>query len=398
MDSSFKQSLAHTRQRADELQTLFDIQQAITSRLDPDAVMQLIAEAACRLTASTQAILFLLEGDLLRIVAESSESTSKPGQSVIGYRMPAEGSLAELALQTQKPVYIADAPTDPHVNADPRRRALVDRSGVQSLMAVPLIADSRPLGVISISNKLSGQFGPDDERVLTMLASSAVIGLENARLYQEEQKRRQTAVLEERGRLARELHDSVTQSLYSLTLLAEGWRRMVEAGNIDNVAEYLTELGQIAQQALKEMRLLIYELRPQVLEEERLVGALQQRLDAVEGRAGVEARLLVDDKVDNLPNVTQKELYRIALEALNNALKHAAATTVTLKLTVDEGQVHLGVSDDGQGFSPDKATNRGGLGLTSMRERVEKLHGTFNIRSAPKNGTTIKVSLPLAEG
>ena len=339
--------------------------------------------------------MFLLEGDVFRIAAESSQKSDRT--TVIGYHVPVEGSLAELAIQTQKPIYITDAPRDPHVNADPRRRALVDRAGVQSLMAVPLIADSRPLGVISISNKLSGQFDPNDERVLMMLASSAVIGLENARLYREEQERRQVAIREERGRLARELHDSVTQSLYSLTLLTEGWRRIVEAGEVEHVADYLAELGQIAQQALKEMRLLIYELRPQVLEQERLVGALQQRLEAVEGRAGVETRLLVDDKVDGLSNLPQEELYRIALEALNNALKHAAATTVTLQLKVNEGQVQLEVSDNGKGFDPDLAVNKGGLGLTSMRERVGKLQGTFAILSAPGQGTTVKVNLPLAE-
>lgn len=189
-----ERTLAHreleerVRARTRELTTMFEMQQAITRRLDTEAVLQLIADEARHLTASQRAIVFLLEADEFRVAAASAEAESD--ETLIGYRIPAAGSLTETAIRTQKPVYVADAPNDPHVKADPRRGALVDHDGVKSLLIVPLISGDDALGAISIANKSAGTFGPDGERVLTMLASSAVIGLENARLYQEEHERK----------------------------------------------------------------------------------------------------------------------------------------------------------------------------------------------------------------
>jgi signal transduction histidine kinase len=202
-------------------------------------------------------------------------------------------------------------------------------------------------------------------------------------------------------RLARDLHDSVTQSLYSLTLLTEGGRRLASMGQVESIDGYFTDLGEIALQSLKEMRLLIHELRPPVLEEQGLVGALQQRLDTVEGRAGVEARLLmVGDLFEGgavlaLPASVEQDLYGIAQEALNNALKHAVATSITIWLRADGERLELEVVDDGRGFDPESAVDGGGIGLSSMRERAERLGGSLAIRSVPGQGTTVKVSLNL---
>jgi signal transduction histidine kinase len=199
-------------------------------------------------------------------------------------------------------------------------------------------------------------------------------------------------VLEERQRLARDLHDSVTQSLYSLTLLAEGGRRLVKAGNLENAEDYFADLWQIALQSLKEMRLLIYELRPPVLEEEGLVGALQQRLDAVEGRTGMETRLLVDGE-GQLAAPVEEALYRIAMEVLNNTLKHAAATFVTVRVRINDERAELEIVDDGRGFDPEAITDQGGMGLVTMRERTERLGGTLTILSVPGEGTRVEVTL-----
>jgi PAS domain S-box-containing protein len=199
------------------------------------------------------------------------------------------------------------------------------------------------------------------------------------------------ALLEERQRLARELHDSVTQSLYSLTLLAEAGRRMAAAGDLDRVGQYVGRLGETAQQALKEMRLLVYQLRPLALEAEGLAGALQHRLDAVEKRGGVQARLVVEGLV-SLPARVEEALFRVAQEALNNALKHAGASAVTVTLCGGKGLVGLEITDNGRGFDPAQASG-GGLGLTSMRERVDQLGGDFALLTGPGRGTTVSVRL-----
>jgi signal transduction histidine kinase len=211
--------------------------------------------------------------------------------------------------------------------------------------------------------------------------------VENARLYRQAE---QLAVVKERERLARELHDSVTQSLYSLTLLSEAGRRLAITGDLDRVEKHLDRLGDISQQALKEMRLLVYELRPLVLRREGLVGALQQRLDAVEKRAGIEARLLTEGEME-LATPVEEALYRIAQEALNNALKHAAATSVTVHISTEDDRVTLEIVDNGKGFNPQDSGNMGGLGLVSMRERAEKLDGTVTVISAPEKGTSVQV-------
>jgi PAS domain S-box-containing protein len=195
------------------------------------------------------------------------------------------------------------------------------------------------------------------------------------------------AALEERQRLARELHDSVTQSLYSLTLLAEAGRRLAAAGDLERVAHYVGRLGETAQQALKEMRLLVYQLRPLALETVGLAGALQHRLDAVEKRGGVQARLEVHGVAD-LPPGVEADLFRVAQEALNNALKHAGASAVTVSLCAGDGVVGLEIADNGRGFDL-AAADGGGLGLTSMRERLEKLGGTLVVASQPGDGTRI---------
>jgi signal transduction histidine kinase len=205
------------------------------------------------------------------------------------------------------------------------------------------------------------------------------------------------AVAAERSRLARELHDSVTQSLYSLTLLAVAGQRMIQAGDLRQIAGNQARLGEIAQQALQEMRLLVYELRPFALESEGLIGALEQRLETVERRAGIRARVLVvgdarqgKGEVELAPDL-EEELYRIAQEALNNELKHAAASQVVLSVRVAEGSVVLEVADDGQGFDVADMHDTGGLGLISMQERAVKIGGQLTVRSAPGEGTRVQV-------
>ncbi len=201
------------------------------------------------------------------------------------------------------------------------------------------------------------------------------------------------AVLHERQRLARELHDSVTQSLYSLSLMAEAARRLVSAGNIERGAGYLARIGESAQQVLKEMRLLVYELRPLILERDGLANALKQRLEAVEDRTGVKTSLIVEG--DGLvPEHIEAELYRIALEALNNSLKHSRASSVSVRLCTTPEEVTLAVIDDGRGFLPGTVVDKGGLGLVSMQERTQRLGGRLDVASGPGQGASITVYIP----
>jgi signal transduction histidine kinase len=201
------------------------------------------------------------------------------------------------------------------------------------------------------------------------------------------------AVVEERNRLARDLHDSVTQALYGLTLSAEAARRQLAAGRVDSADGQLQDLGATAQYALQEMRLLIFELRPPVLEEEGLAAALQARLQAVEGRVGVATTLAVEGD-EALPPAVEAEFERITQEALNNALKHAQARRIAVDLRQDDRNVTLEIADDGVGFDPDAARTHGGLGLRGMAERAARLGGRLVVESRPGEGTRVRVEVP----
>jgi signal transduction histidine kinase len=247
------------------------------------------------------------------------------------------------------------------------------------------------LGTLFVITHGHREFSQQDIELLTSIGGQIGVAVENAHLYEQAQ---QVAVVDERQRLARDLHDSVTQSIYSLTLLAEAGQRMIKSGDIQQAEGNQSRLGDIAQQALQEMRLLVYELRPQVLRSEGLVGALEQRLEAVERRAGINARMLVEVEIE-LPADLEEELYYISTEALNNALKHTKASEVVLSLRADEGNLTLEVEDNGQGFDQELIQAKGGMGLTNMGERVEKIGGELTIQSEPGAGTMVRVIAPL---
>lgn len=272
-------------------------------------------------------------------------------------------------------------------------RTGVLQAGIHSLISVPLRSKDKVVGTLFATTYAPRQFSDQDINLLTSIGYQVGVAIENALLYSQAQ---QLAALEERSRLARDLHDSVTQALYSQTLLVEGWKQMALTGRLTDLTEPLIELSGVTKQALKEMRLLVYELRPPDLEKEGLVGALHKRLNAVEKRAGVEARLITDGIIAELPVEVEENLYRIAQEALANALKHANAATVTVQLAATAPCVTLEIRDDGCGFDPAAVADNGGMGLTNMRERAEKMNGHFTITSTPGAGTVIRVSLPFS--
>lgn len=267
---------------------------------------------------------------------------------------------------------------------------VLERADLHSHIGIPLSAGGQVLGILEVAWREPPADFQENHDLLLAVGQQIGVALENARLRL---RVREAAVMEERARLARDLHDSVTQQLYSLTLLAEGWRRLARSGRLDSEDDPLTELGDIAQQALKEMRLMVHELRPPDLEEEGLLGALHQRLGAVEKRAGVEARLVAEDLVELPPDVEQG-LYRIALEALNNSLKHASATSVTVRIRARDGWAELEVEDRGLGFDIKTIESLRGLGLASMVERAEKLGGALIIDSDMGHGTRVLARVP----
>jgi signal transduction histidine kinase len=216
-------------------------------------------------------------------------------------------------------------------------------------------------------------------------------------LDQVHEQRERVAVLEERQRLARDIHDSATQSMYGISLHAEAATRLLKSGENGRAQEYLRQVRESALEALRELRLLIFELHPAGIREKGLAGALRHRLGVVEERAGL-ATSLACDPVEHLPPRVSEGLYGIAREALNNCLRHARASSVAVRLRVDGRRLELEVEDDGVGFDPARAGSEGGLGLPGMRDRVRRLGGELSILSRPGEGTRITVRVDSTRG
>jgi signal transduction histidine kinase len=213
-----------------------------------------------------------------------------------------------------------------------------------------------------------------------------------AAAMREQQQR--VAVLEERQRLARDLHDSVSPARYGVTMYAEATARLLQAGQTAKAEEHVRELRASAREAMRDMRLVIFELQPPALEQEGLVAALQGRLAAVEARAGLETEL-TSDLVDRLPRRFEEGLHGIAQEALNNTLRHARATRIAVRLRRSDTRLVLEVIDNGTGFEVDAAGEKGGFGLHGMRERAAALGAELDIVTGPGAGTRVTVSLAL---
>lgn len=268
---------------------------------------------------------------------------------------------------------------------------------IKAAVSVPIWWQQRLIGVFSI-----GAHNPDrifDERdveVLCVFAKHAAVAIENARLYADADR---LAQLEERNRIARELHDSVTQSLFTIVLMADALRNLIHTGH-EQAAPTVELLYQAAHDTLTEMRALIYELRPAALEGEGLITALRKLAGAIQTRHGlpVEVRQF---GIQHLNQAQEEALYRIAQEALYNVIKHAQAGRAEVELHMADNEVCLIVRDNGVGLQPQdsrpgqaKHLGSGGLGFSTMRERAEQLGGRFFVNPAPGRGLQVRVHLP----
>jgi GAF domain-containing protein len=372
------------RRRAEEFRVISEVGRRITSILAVDELLGEIARLLKETLGYYLVGIALVDGDELVFRAGAGAVWELPDFQPPRLKVGQEGITGWVA-QSGEPLLVPD------VSQEPRYHSLPEASEIRSELAVPLEAKEAVIGVLHVQSERPNAFDESDLVILQSLADQAALVIENAHLYEQAQ---QVATLEERQRLARELHDSVTQALYGVTLYAEAAARLLSVGDAELASDHLREVRQTAQEALQEMRLLIFELRPPVLEQEGLVAALETRLEAVEGRSGLETEFIIEGDV-RLPTDIEEGLYRIAQEALNNALKHAQAKCITVHLRQERQSVTLEVGDDGIGFDPSTAREQGGLGLPGMEERAARLGGRLTVSSRPGEGTSVKVEVDL---
>jgi signal transduction histidine kinase len=354
----------------------------LTTTLDLDKVMDLILEQLAEVVPYDSAtIMWRIQG-VLRVIA--CRGFRDPA-AVLGARFdPEKNPLTHRLLNEDGPIVLRDVDHEPSFDY---QRDTVTRSWI----GVPLHVREEVIGALTVDNAQINSYDEEDGPSVMAFANQAAIALENARLYD---RSRELAVLEERNRLARELHDSISQMLFSMVLNAEAAATLFEA-NPEAARVQIGRLQETSHTALKEMRTLIFELRPANLEEEGLVPVLKKHVALFKERNGIDVELHAEGQ-RRWPFNMEKALYRVAQEALTNVAKHAQATRAVVTLSAQDGWVRLTVDDNGRGLPPDKLRRgHSTLGMTSMRERAEQLGGRFDIGPGPDNqGTRVCVEIP----
>jgi PAS domain S-box-containing protein len=377
-------------ERTRELSTLLEVSHDVASTLELKPLLNLILNQIKGMVEYTAATILILDGDELVIMDYLGPA---PLESILQIRYPVRSTgIDDIVLRQGEPVIVDDVRASTSMAQD-YREAVGDMlkifsSYLRALMVVPLKLKDRVIGMLSLSSSEVGCYTPHHASLILAIANQAAIAIENARLYAQAQD---LAALEERQKLARELHDSVSQALYSIALGLHTARIQLDRdpGELPESLDYLLSL---ADGGLAEMRALIFELRPESLETEGLVSALTKQAAAMQARHEIAVSTELCEEPD-LPLRTKQELYRIAQEAMHNIIKHAHASQVELCLQQSDDGIAMEVRDDGVGFATHTAFP-GHLGLHSMHERVTKLGGTFQIESTPGAGTRICVYIP----
>ncbi len=377
------------QRRKEVAEGMRDILAMINSKRPLKEILDAIAEQAAELLGSETVSIFLLdpEGQTLSVAA----SRGIPMAMGSEVRVPLGSGAVGKAVQERRPVVVrdlerlvADTGEDPHLESE-RKRAEWLVSEFSMILSVPLLARQRPLGGMSLYYKAAREISEAERELAMIFATQAALALDNAHLYLQAQE---LAVLQERQRLARELHDSVSQALYGISLGARTARAFWERDR-DDLDEPLEYIQSLADAGLAEMRALIFELRPESLEKEGLTAVLDRLSTAFAGRHDLRLQTKFDPEPD-VPMPVKEAFYRIAQEALNNTSKHARAERIEVALTQRDGDLQLVVEDDGQGFDP-TGDYPGHLGLRSMHERAEGIGAELTVHSTSGRGTRVEV-------
>jgi signal transduction histidine kinase len=367
------------------LKAVSDAVLAVAAELSVDEVLQRLVDCAGELAGARYAALgipdgaggfrrFLVAGMSDDLIAAMGPLPRTHG--MLGAMLQADGA------------YLSD-----DIHQDPRFRGWWPHQhpDMRSFLGVPIVAREGVIGAFYLTEKRdAASFDASDREVIELLAAHAAIAITNARLYE---RSRELSILSERNRLALELHDVVSQKLFSLNLAAEAAATLLDRGP-DQARPQLERVRDLAREALAELRSLILGLRPAELERDGLEGVLRKEAIMLQRVHGVTVRLDSDGAVRHVDGGRDAEILRIVEEALHNAVRHAAAETVTVRLRGDDDTLTVEVVDDGIGFDPsDPELRSHHLGLTSMEERARELGGRLALSSGPGGGTVVRLEV-----
>jgi signal transduction histidine kinase len=367
------------------LKAVSDAVLAVAAELSVDEVLQRLVDSARELAGARYAALGLPDGDggfrrfLTSGMSEKLIASLGP--------LPRQHGVLGAMLETTSPYRTGD------IHDHPRFRGWwpAGHPDMRSFLGVPISAPEGVIGAFYLTEKEgAGEFARADRELIELLAAHAAIAITNARLYEHS---RELSAVAERNRLALELHDAVSQKLFSVVLTAEAAATLLDR---DEAAarEKVERVQGLAQEALEELRSLILELRPPDLERDGLCGALRKHVEVLRPLHPAEIELDLDAAA-SAGDGRDHEVLRIAQEAVQNALRHADATRVRVRLGPRDGGLELEVADDGIGFDPADSELRGRrLGLTSMEERAARIGARLGIDSTPGRGTTVRLEVP----
>jgi nitrate/nitrite-specific signal transduction histidine kinase len=388
MSSELEASYATLEQRVEdrtrELAALNAITAVVSRSLELEEILHDALDKILEVTGMEVGAAYRLEETGRTLALMAHRGLSEPFVRHVT-RVPVRFSAAGLAKRTGRPVVmrVSEYP-------ESRLKGLMHEEGLEMAVSIPILAKGEVLGAINLGSRAVRKVGPEELAMLAAVGQQTGIAVENARLYEHAEE---AAAAAERNRLARELHDAVSQTLFSAQLIADVLPRLWERNPAEGQRR-LEELRQLTRGALAEMRTLLLEMRPAALAQAELPELLRQLTEAVTGRARIPVRLEIEGEC-TLPVERKIGLYRIAQEALNNVVKHAAAQEVVVRLACGEEGVELLVADDGRGFDPDHVPPDH-LGLSIMQERAEAAGATLRVESEPGEGT--RVTAKIAHG
>jgi signal transduction histidine kinase len=381
-------SRARAGQAADELAAIDTATRGIAGVLDLDRVLQLITDRVRELAHAEYAALGIVDQDfgIERFITSGLTRTERER---IGPLPHGHGLLGVIARQSQ-PLRVHDIATDSRRYGFP-----LNHPPMHSLLGVPIGAKGRSIGRLYLTNKLpSGDFTEDDERLVEMFALHAGIAIENARLHEQVQR---LAIVEERERIGRDLHDGIIQSIYAVGLSLEDVPDLM-ADEPDEARARVERAIDSLDQSIRDIRNFIFGLRPELLEQAGLVGGLAALADEFRVNSMVDVDLETAGAQDaDLPPELIGQLLSIAREALSNIARHSKATRGSVRVETVDDIVRLTIGDNGVGFDPAKPRGVGHQGLVNMRARASSVGGRLEVQSERNAGTRIIVEVPRRE-
>jgi signal transduction histidine kinase len=367
---------------------LIEAGMALASELSLDAVLLRIVELAVELTGARYGALGVLTPDGRAIQDFITVGITPEERAALGDPPVGHGLLGALTREPH-PIRI------PNIAADPRSVGFPpNHPPMTSLLGARIIGRGTVFGNIYLTDKQGAEmFDEEDERVLVVLATQAAIAVENARLYDETERKgrelQRLQVFEERERIAKELHDGVIQSLFAVGMSLQG---LATSSAEPETARRLEAAVEDVDHAIRDLRNYIFGLRPGILADRQLDQALRELTTEFEARSGVVTVVDVDGEAASALASRAGEVVQFAREALSNVSRHAEATTCRISLRRGAEGIVLEIDDDGRGF--DVGTRTPGMGLRNLQERVESIGGKLEIQSTPSDGTTVRATFP----